>query len=153
MILMYQIGTSRMLCSLWQGFCTVCRMKNPAFDETRKKAYLWGKSCENEARDWFQARHTGARCLAQNLHSYRGELDLIFEIPSERLLVFVEVKARAGAEGTIESLGFTKQRRLKHAIDHYLLSYRGLAREIRIDVLGLEGGEWKHWKNIRIADY
>lgn len=133
-------------------------MKNPPgfpdFDESRKNAYLWGRSCEDEARDWFLARHSGARCIAQNLHSYRGEIDLIFEIPSERVLVFVEVKARAGASGgTIESLGFTKQLRLKRAIEQFLMNYRGRAREIRIDVLGMERGEWKHWKDIRIADF
>lgn len=122
-------------------------------NKIRQRAYLWGRSCEDEARAWFHMRHPEALFIAQNLHSYRGELDLIFEIPRERLLIFIEVKARVGGEGTIESLGFTKQLRLKRAIEHFLLNYRGSAREIRIDVLGLEGGEWRHWQNIRIAEF
>lgn len=127
---------------------------NSRSDEARKNSYFWGRRCEEEARDWFLAHHSGAKCIAQNLRSYRGEIDLIFEITSEELLVFVEVKARAGgASGTIESLGFTKQLRLKRAIEQYLMGYRGHAVEIRLDVLGFENGEWMHWKDIRIAGF
>lgn len=124
-------------------------------ENPRKQAYLWGKSCEDEARLWFEQQNPDAKFISQNLHSYRGEIDLIFELHQERTLIFIEVKARTRELkfcGAIESMSYTKRRRLKRAIDQFLLSYQGRAQYIRIDVLALEAGTWTHWKNLWILE-
>ena len=73
-----------------------------------------------------------------------GEIDLILREPGGTL-VFVEVRARAGAThgGAAASVGAVKQRRIVLAARHYLLRHRS-PPPCRFDVVAIEGDriEW-----------
>jgi putative endonuclease len=110
-----------------------------------------GKNTEDQALAWFLKRFP-ARLHSRNYRCKVGELDLIFEQPGELgdELIFVEVrarKARASVSG-VESIGPKKLQRLRKAINHFLVSYRGRAKQIRVDVLSWDGGTWTHLPNI-----
>ena len=73
-----------------------------------------------------------------------GEIDLILR-ERNGTLVFVEVRARAGAGfgGAAASVGFAKQRSLVFAAQHFLSRLRSVP-PCRFDVIALEGEhiEW-----------
>lgn len=73
-----------------------------------------------------------------------GEIDLIMREP-DGTLVFVEVRARAGAAhgGALASVGAAKQQRIVRAAQHYLLRLPALP-PCRFDVVAIEGEriEW-----------
>lgn len=89
--------------------------------------------------------------LSANLNYKVGEIDLVAEesLMNRRTLVFVEVRKRdsRGFIGAEETLTYPKRRRLLNAIQIYLLSYRGPATEVRIDLIGFLNDELRHWKN------
>ncbi len=93
---------------------------------------------------------TGLRLLARNLHFRGGEIDLVFEEfgPLGVTLVLVEVRMRkSGAWLTPEeSLIGVKSRRLLKAAQGFLLSYRGRANEVRLDLVAIEGDRIRHLK-------
>ena len=64
-------------------------------------------------------------------------------------LVFIEVRKREsrGFLEPEETITFRKQIRLKHAIETYLLKYRGLATEVQIDLIGFYDEELRHRKS------
>ena len=68
-----------------------------------------------------------------------GEIDLVMRT-ADGTLVFVEVRARAGAlhGGAAASVGAVKQRRIVLAARHYLLRYRTPPR-CRFDVVAIDG--------------
>ena len=70
-----------------------------------------------------------------------AEVDLILR-DRDGTLVFVEVRARAGAEhgGALASVGGTKQRRIVRAAQHYLLRLPVLP-PCRFDVVALDAGQ------------
>ena len=113
-----------------------------------------GARIERKAEQYF-LQQVGGKLIARNYRTRGGEIDLIFECP--RVLgcpdlVFVEVSA--GLPGNwlsgLESVGGRKQRRLAHAIRHFLMRYRGRAFEIRIDVLDWDGTRFQHYRDVRI---
>ena len=79
--------------------------------------------------------------LAGGPHARGAELDLILR-ERDGTLVFVEVRARAGAShgGALASVGSTKQRRYVRAAQHYLLRLPVLP-PCRFDVVALDGGQ------------
>ncbi len=79
--------------------------------------------------------------LAGGPHARGAELDLILR-ERDGTLVFVEVRARAGAShgGALASVGSTKQRRIVRAAQHYLLRLPVLP-PCRFDVVALDGGQ------------
>ncbi len=88
-------------------------------------------------------RRKGYRILARNWSSLYGELDIIAE--KDSTLIFVEVKARRGADTESALAGITaaKRERMLKAVYQYL-DHRGLDWEgpWRIDVIAvaLDGG-------------
>ncbi len=114
-----------------------------------------GKESEDLALQWFLDQKC-CRLIARNYRSRGGELDLIFEetLESRQIeLVFVEVRARA-AEAMVDglhSVGWKKQRRLKHTIAHFLMNYQGQARTLRIDLLYRDGIIWNYLPNLWIV--
>lgn len=70
-----------------------------------------------------------------------GEVDLIMREP-DGTLVFVEVRARAGAShgGAAASVTARKQQRLIYAAQHYLLRHAS-PPPCRFDVVALDGSE------------
>ena len=87
----------------------------------------------------------GYLVLDRNVNYRWGEIDLIAVDPFKSDLVFIEVRYR-GENAMLtpaESITYTKQQRLKRAIETYLVSpqflERGLKLEgIRIDLIGFE---------------
>jgi putative endonuclease len=79
--------------------------------------------------------------LAGGPHARGAELDLILR-ERDGTLVFVEVRARAGAShgGALASVGSTKQRRIVRAAQHYLLRLPVLP-PCRFDVVAFDGGQ------------
>jgi putative endonuclease len=89
----------------------------------------------------------GLRLLHRNYQCRVGEIDLIM-IDSYRHLVFVEVRFRRSTRfGTaIDSITSNKQRKIRRAAAHFLLTYPQHSNRIcRFDVIGIApaptGGE------------
>lgn len=78
--------------------------------------------------------------VAGGPHARGAEVDLILR-ERDGTLVFVEVRARAGAEhgGAMSSVTCAKQRRIVRAAQHYLLHLPSLP-PCRFDVVGFDGG-------------
>ena len=113
----------------------------------KKRAY--GNRYEALASEYLAAK--GYQILAKNVNFKWGEIDLVAEVPIARgsCLVFIEVRKRDPRSflRPEETLTFPKQRRLKAAIQSYLLKYQGRATEMRIDLIGFDGEELQHKKN------
>lgn len=82
--------------------------------------------------------------VARGPHARGGEVDLILR-ERDGTLVFVEVRARAGAGhgGAAATVGPVKQRRVIYAAQHYLSRLRTLP-PCRFDVVAVDDGriEW-----------
>jgi len=79
--------------------------------------------------------------VAGGPHARGAEVDLILR-ERDGTLVFVEVRARAGAShgGALASVGSIKQRRIVRAAQHYLLRLPTLP-PCRFDVVAIDGGQ------------
>ena len=77
--------------------------------------------------------------VAGGPHARGAEVDLILREP-DGTLVFVEVRARAGAEhgGALASVGALKQQRIVRAAQHFLLRLPALP-PCRFDVVAIDG--------------
>lgn len=114
--------------------------------ELNKK--LNGKEIEEEALTHLIAK--GYRLLGRNIRYRVGEIDLVLE--KNQLLLFVEVRGRkaGGAQGWARTLSWKKLKRLKRAIQTYLVYYRGDAKEIRLDLWAKEGSTWVQIQNVEL---
>ena len=106
-----------------------------------------GRAAEGAALAYLQAR--GLSLLTRNYRCRLGEIDLVMRDGDE--LVFVEVRARGsdthgGAAGSVDA---HKQRRLRFAARHYLMTHsRAAAWPARFDVVaicGSDGENEPHW--------
>jgi putative endonuclease len=104
-----------------------------------------GDAGEDEAMAYLQAR--GLRLLQRNYRTPGrggGEIDLIMQA-ADGTVVFVEVRKRSRSDhgGAAASIGYSKQRRIIFAAQHYLLRWRRLP-PMRFDVVTIEaaGPEW-----------
>ncbi len=108
-----------------------------------------GERYEDQARKWLEAKNYCI--LGQNVNFRGGELDLIAEERDGKrtTLVFIEVRKRdsRGYLRPEETITFEKKRRLLRAVQLYLLSYRGRATEVRIDLIGFYDEELVHRKD------
>jgi putative endonuclease len=81
----------------------------------------------------------------RNFRGKFGEIDIVAYIPVEKLLVFVEVKAKERSSGIhpFEAVDEKKQRKIITASKEYMASRRVEDCFIRFDVVGviLDGGE------------
>ena len=114
-----------------------------------------GFQFEEKALNYLIAK--GYRLLARNVFYKSGEIDLVLEKGQgvEQVLVFVEVRKR-GASSFIrpeESLTYTKTRRLKSAIQQYLLHYEGHAKSIRLDLIAFHEDELQKDALIHYPDF
>jgi len=96
----------------------------------------------------------GYRILEKNVNYRWGEIDIVAMDEALNDLVFVEVRYRSeqGMVSPEESITPTKIKRLKRAIETYLVSpsffLLGLhPNGIRIDLVGFEGESILHWKS------
>jgi putative endonuclease len=103
----------------------------------RAEARRHGERAEALAARFLEAR--GLAIVARNYRTRLGEVDLVAR--EGATLVFVEVRARAGAAfgGAAASVDARKQRRLVAAARHFL-SRLGTEPPCRFDVLAWEGG-------------
>ena len=114
----------------------------------------FGLRIEARAESWYLERVPSARLLARNFRWRGGEIDLIFEEPSQLWpgrteLAFVEVRARlpgAWVDG-IQSVQGAKVRRIRKGIALFLARYRGQAYGARLDLLAWDGTAWEYWQD------
>jgi len=109
---------------------------------------LTGDAAEARALEHLQAR--GLALVRRNYRVARGpsaragEVDLILREP-DGTLVFVEVRARGDRThgGAAASVGWSKQRRLVYAAQHYLMRL-AQTPPCRFDVVAIDGAaiEW-----------
>ena len=98
-----------------------------------------------EARALAHLQAQGLKLVARNYrvaggpHARGAEIDLIVR-ERDGTLVFVEVRARAGAEhgGALASVGALKQQRIVRAAQHFLLRLPALP-PCRFDVVAIDG--------------
>ena len=106
---------------------------------------LTGNNGEDLALTYL--KNNGLKLIVRNFHSRFGEIDLIMQDCDTT--VFVEVKKRkAGIDNAIESISYTKQKRLIKASQYYLTK---VGREIncRFDAIAINGNDQILWlKNI-----
>ena len=103
-----------------------------------------------EARALAHLQAQGLQLVQRNYrvaggpHARGAEVDLILR-EADGTLVFVEVRARAGAVhgGALASVGPTKQQRIVRGAQHFLLRWPTLP-PCRFDVVAVEG-ERIHW--------
>jgi len=81
-------------------------------------------------------RRRGYSLVAQNWSCSIGELDLVLGRAAEDLIVFCEVKTRAGSGfgGPFEAVNWRKQRKLRQLAEAFLASAPAGFERIRFDV-------------------
>lgn len=84
----------------------------------------------------YLAKH-GLTIEKRNFHCRRGELDIVAR--DQDSIVFVEVRARQNNAlvDPIESVGYSKQRRLISAASYYIHRFGLHERPCRFDVIGV----------------
>jgi putative endonuclease len=98
-----------------------------------------GRHFEDLALRYLQRR--GLSLLGRNVRSRGGEVDLVMRAP-DGMVVFVEVRARAGAAfgGALASVDRAKRARLLAAAACYLARWRGVTPRCRFDIVAFDGG-------------
>jgi len=82
--------------------------------------------------------HKGYKVLFRNWTCRWGEIDLVCFDPSEKCVVFVEVKFRDGWFGdAYESVGFYKIRALKRSAGFFILKEKPIWKDFRFDVVAI----------------
>lgn len=111
--------------------------RDPTPEPNRPNSYVSGQVAERFAADHL--RRLGYKILETNVRVPGGELDIVAE--QKGTLVFVEVRARRVSQfGTaVETVGFSKRRRVAQAAQGYLQA-RAVdpARPSRIDVVAIQ---------------
>jgi len=114
---------------------------------TRKRKEL-GDHGETEAVRYLKKK--GYRIIKTNFRVAVGEIDVIAEKGS--ILVFIEVKTRSGSRfgGPLVAVNEQKQRKIILVAQSFLARYKIEGREIRFDVVTVEGkaDDW----NIQIIE-
>ncbi|SEF42011.1 putative endonuclease [Eubacterium ruminantium] len=107
-----------------------------------------GNEKEKTAAEYLKAE--GYRILNMNYSVRQAELDIVAEDESGTL-VFVEVKYRSSGNSgiSLEAVNITKQRKICRAALFYMNNYKinPEERNIRFDVVGIDGEEIRHIKN------
>jgi putative endonuclease len=86
-------------------------------------------------------RLKGYRILARRFRVPSGEIDLI--VRRGRILVAVEVKARAGFDTAAEAISANQRRRIARALEHFLARRPDLAAlDRRFDVMMVVPRRW-----------
>ena len=91
----------------------------PGANEQRQVAFRLGLSAESRAAAYLIAK--GFRILARRWRSPAGEIDIVAR--RRRLLVFVEVKARATLDDAAESVSPHQKRRICAAAEAWLAAH------------------------------
>lgn len=100
----------------------------------------FGRRAEWAAAWWLRLQ--GWRILDQRIRTPRGEVDIIAR--RGRILAFVEVKARAGADELAQAIDAHRLRRVAAAAEALAPRYAKSGDSTRIDVLLLAPWRWPH---------
>ncbi len=104
----------------------------------RVAAFGLGLSAESRAAAYLVAK--GFRILSRRWKSPLGELDIVAR--RRKLLVFVEVKARATIEAAAESIDARSQRRIASAAEAWLATYpQPSVTDMRFDAMLVAPGK------------
>jgi putative endonuclease len=107
--------------------------------ERRRKAWRWGRLAESGAA--LLLRLKGFRILARGYKVPVGEIDLIAR--RGRLVLFVEVKARASADAANEALNTRQRRRIERAARWFLAQHPEIAAcDLRYDLMLVTPWRW-----------
>jgi putative endonuclease len=110
-------------------------------DKTKNKATgNWG---EDRASEYLKT--LGYKILERNLRLFCGEIDILAE--DRKTIVLVEVKTVSGAGfgEAVELVRYKKQEKLKLLASALTQEYP--KRDIRIDVIGVDGDRITHYKD------
>jgi putative endonuclease len=111
----------------------------------RRAAERSGRRAERLAAWWLRLK--GWRILALRVRTPVGEVDLVAR--RGRVLAFVEVKARAGAEAADLALDDWRLRRVARAAEALAPRYARAGYDIRIDAVFIVPGRWpRHVENV-----
>ena len=112
---------------------------------TRASTTERGRAAEDRALAWLQSQ--GLVLVARNVRSRRGEIDLVMR--DGQVLVFVEVRQRHSTShgGAAASIDATKQARLWHAAELYLLR-QGRPAACRFDAVCIDGETLRWLKHV-----
>lgn len=97
-----------------------------------------GFAAEKQAREYL-SRH-GMRWITSNYRCRWGEVDLVMS--EGELLVFVEVRSRVSAVygGALESITYTKQKKIMSTATHYMTAKKLYnTHSCRFDVVCIQG--------------
>jgi len=112
----------------------------------RRAAFRRGMSAETRAVVLLLVK--GYRILARRWQSPVGEIDIVAR--RRRVLVFIEVKARARLDAAAEAVSQRQQRRIAAAATAWLAGHpEDAAREIRFDAVLVTPRRWP--RHIRAA--
>lgn len=100
---------------------------------------LLGNTGETIASEYLTKE--GYRVLQRNFRARYGEIDII--CTKNGILVFVEVKTRAGQEFGLPEEAVTpkKLQEVVHTAEIYVSQHPGLSPSMRVDVIGIELNE------------
>jgi len=107
--------------------------------ETRKRPNPRQRGSQHEAQACRFLEKQGLVLIYRNYLCRLGEIDLIMT-DCDQFLVFVEVRFRRQAKfgGAIASITHQKQRKLRLAASHFLMTHRAFSNSIcRFDVVGI----------------
>src|SRR5690348_9649196 len=122
------------------------RAKKKEADPERQAAFRTGISAESRAAALLVAK--GFRIVARRWKSPVGEIDLVAR--RRRLLVFVEVKARAALDDAAEAVTARQQRRIVAAAQAWLTRHADdRVRDIRFDAVLV--APWRLPRHIKAA--
>jgi putative endonuclease len=112
---------------------------------TRERLHF-GKEGEKAAVKFLKKK--GYRIIEKNYRNKSGEIDIVAE--QDQVLVFVEVKSRAGGEygEPLEAVTPHKQRKIGRVARGFVAQHRIENRDCRFDVVGIKGSpnEPKTWE-------
>ncbi len=96
-------------------------------------------------------RLKGFAIIAQRFKAPGGEIDLVAK--RGRLLIFVEVKARASLDEALFAVTYANQRRVSAAASMFLARKPRLADcDMRYDIIAISGLRWRHIKSAWLDD-
>ncbi len=111
-------------------------------NEAKRAARAFGLRAETLAALWLRGHFF--RILDRNYRVQGGEIDIVAQ--RGRLIVFVEVKARADLETAALSITAAKQRRIRRAVHHWLGRHPAAAGcDLRADALLIAPGKLPSW--------
>ncbi len=123
------------------------KLRAGSVDKTRNRSI--GNYGEEIACKYLEAR--GYRVLERNLKLFCGEIDILAETPwklgQKRAVVIVEVKTVTGSGygGAVDLVRYRKQIKLRTLAKAISQDYPD--RDLRIDVIGVDGNRINHIEN------